>query len=143
SEDFFQNPFLLPSEWILDNIIDAWNIAHLGKAMINSIIVTMSATCLTVFDGALTAYALSRFSFKLKGLLMAFFLLSFLIPFHSMFIPLFIMMNKIGMLNTYWALIFPYTAFELPIAIFLAPPYMSTIAQDLEESAYIDGSGYW
>src|SRR5699024_3566830 len=66
SEDFFQNPFLLPSEWILDNIIDAWNIAHLGKAMINSIIVTVSATCLTVFVGALTAYALSRFSFKLK-----------------------------------------------------------------------------
>src|SRR5699024_12406096 len=54
-----------------------------------------------------------------------------------------IMMNKIGMLNTYWALIFPYTAFELPIAIFLATAYMSTIPKDLEESAYIDGSGYW
>lgn len=143
SEDFFQNPFLLPSEWILDNIIDAWNIAHLGKAMINSIIVTVSATCLTVFVGALTAYALSRFSFKLKGLLMAFFLLGLLIPIHSTLVPLFIMMNKIGMLNTYWALIFPYTAFELPIAIFLATAYMSTIPKDLEESAYIDGSGYW
>src|SRR5699024_101607 len=66
-----------------------------------------------------------------------------LIPIHSTLVPLFIMMNKIGMLNTYWALIFPYTAFELPIAIFLATAYMSTIPKDLEESAYIDGSGHW
>src|SRR5699024_9593859 len=120
SEDFFQHPVLLPSEWTLYNMTDSWNIDHLGTAMISSTIVTVSATCLTVFVGALTAYALSRFSCKLQGLLMAFFLLGLLIPIHSTLVPLFIMMNKIGMLNTYWALIFPYTAFELPIAIFLA-----------------------
>src|SRR5699024_3623539 len=86
---------------------------------------------------------LSRFSFKLKGLLMTFFLLGLLIPIHRTLVPLFTMMNKIGMLNTYRALIFPYTAFELPIAISLATAYMSTIPMDLDESAYIDGSVYW
>lgn len=143
SEDFFQNPFSLPKEWIIDNIIRAWEVADLGVAMINSTIVTVSATALTVFVSALTAYAISRFSFRLKGVLMGFFLLGLLIPIHSTLVPLFILMNKINMLNTYWALILPYTAFELPIGIFLTVAYMSTIPKDLEESAYIDGSGYW
>lgn len=143
SEDFFQNPFSLPSEWTLDNIFRAWEIANLGKAMINSTIVTVGGTILTVFIGALTAYVLSRYSFRLRGALMGFFVLGLLIPIHSTLVPLFIMMNKIGMLNTYWALILPYTAFELPIAIFLTTAYMSTIPVELEEAAQIDGSGYW
>src|SRR5699024_12722073 len=67
SEDFFQNPFLLPSEWILDNIIIPWNIAYLGIAVFNSILVTLSETCLTVIVGALTAYALSISSFHLMA----------------------------------------------------------------------------
>jgi len=143
SEDFFSRPFRLPTEWILDNFIQAWDVANLGTAMINSIIVTIGATALTVFVSALTAYAISRFEFRLKGPLMAFFLLGLLIPIHSTLVPLFIMMNKIGLLNTYWALILPYTAFELPIGIFLTVAYMQSIPKDLEESAYIDGSGYW
>lgn len=143
SEDFFTRPFSLPAEWTLDNIIQAWEVASLGRAMINSTIVTMSATVLTVFIAALTAYALSRFAFRLKGALMGFFVLGLLIPIHSTLVPLFIMMNKVGLLNTYWALILPYTAFELPIAIFLTVAYMSSIPKELEEAAYIDGSGYW
>lgn len=143
SEDFFNNPFSLPAEWTLENIFKAWEVANLGKAMINSSIVTITATVLTVFIGALTAYALSRYSFRLKGPLMAFFVLGLLIPIHSTLVPLFIMMNKLNMLNTYWALILPYTAFELPIAIFLTVAYMSSIPRELEEAAYIDGTGYW
>src|SRR5699024_645380 len=143
SEDFFSRPFRLPTEGILDNFIQAWDVANLGTAMINSIIVTIGALPISVFVSALTAYAISRFEFRLKGPLMAFFLLGLLIPIHSTLVPLFIMMNKIGLLNTYWALILPYTAFELPIGIFLTVAYMQSIPKDLEESAYIDGSGYW
>jgi raffinose/stachyose/melibiose transport system permease protein len=53
------------------------------------------------------------------------------------------MMNKVGLLNSYSALILPYTAFEPPIAIFLIVAYMSAIPKELEEAAIIDGSGYW
>lgn len=143
SEDFFQHPFQLPKEWILDNFVRAWEVGNLGTAMINSVIVTLSATALTVFLSALTAYAISRFNFRLKGPLMAFFVIGLLIPIHSTLVPLFIMMNEVGLLNTYWALILPYTAFELPIGIFLTVAYMQSIPRDIEESAYIDGSGYW
>lgn len=143
NEEFFQHPYSLPKEWTIDNIIRAWDIANLGRAMINSGIVTISATLLTVFLGALTAYVLSRFSFRFKGFLMMFFLLGMLIPIHSTLVPLFTMMNRVGLLDTYWALILPYTAFELPISIFLITAYMSSIPREIEEAAVMDGSGYW
>ena len=52
-------------------------------------------------------------------------------------------MNKLGMLNTYWSLILPYTAFELPIAIFLGMSYIVSIPREVEEAAMIDGNGWW
>ncbi len=143
TDEFFQFPYALPSEWTFDNFVRAWNLADLGGAMINSTVVTVVGTIFTVFLGALTAYVLSRFSFKWKGFIMLFFLLGMLIPIHSTLVPLFSIMNEIGMLNTYWALILPYTAFELPIAIFLITAYMSSIPKEIEEAAVIDGAGYW
>lgn len=143
NEEFFQHPYSLPQEWTFDNIIRAWDIADMGRAMINSSFVTIAATLLTVFLGALTAYALSRFTFRLKGFIMVFFLLGMLIPIHSTLVPLFTLMNEVGLLNTYWALILPYTAFELPIAIFLTVAYMSSIPKEIEEAAVMDGAGYW
>lgn len=143
NDEFFSSPYSLPTTWVFENITRAWEVANLGTAMVNSTIVTVSATLLTVFLGALTAYALSRYSFKLKGFLMVFFLIGMLIPIHSTLVPLFIMMNKVGLLNTYWALILPYTAFELPIAIFLTAAYMASIPKEVEEAAIIDGTGYW
>ncbi|MGP4040860.1 carbohydrate ABC transporter permease [Gracilibacillus sp. D59] len=143
NEEFFQHPYALPMEWTLDNITRAWELADMGRAMINSTLVTVTATILTVLLGALTAYVLSRFTFRFKGLLMVFFLLGMLIPIHSTLVPLFILMDQVGMLNTYWALILPYTAFELPISIFLITAYMSTIPKEIEEAAVMDGTGYW
>jgi raffinose/stachyose/melibiose transport system permease protein len=74
---------------------------------------------------------------------MGLFLLGMLIPIHSTLVPLFILMNKVHLLNTYWALILPYVAFELPIAIFIVQAYMNTFPKDIEEAAMIDGTGYW
>lgn len=143
NEEFFLDPYGFPTNFVFENIVRAWDVANLGQAMLNSVIVTVSATALTVFLGALTAYVLSRYTFRLKGFLMVFFLIGMLVPIHSTLVPLFTMMNQIGLLDTYLALILPYTAFELPIAIFLTVAYMSTIPKELEESAVVDGSGFW
>ena len=143
NQDFFTNPYSLPSNWVFENVTRAWELAGLGKAMINSTIVTVIALILTLLIGALTAYVLSRFEFRMRGPLMLFFLLGMLIPIHSTLVPLFIMMNKFGILDTYWALILPYTAFELPIAIFIVAAYMTSVPKEIEEAALIDGTGYW
>jgi raffinose/stachyose/melibiose transport system permease protein len=143
NQDFFTNPYGLPKEWMTENIFRAWELGNMGRAMINSTVVTITAVVLTILLSVLAAYVLSRFEFRFKKLVVVLFTTGLLIPIHSTLVPLFIMMKNIGLLDTYGALILPYTAFELPIAIFLAMAYMSSIPREIEEAAMIDGSGWW
>ncbi|AWP29935.1 ABC transporter permease [Paenibacillus glucanolyticus] len=143
NQDFFTNPYGLPKEWMTENIFRAWELGNMGRAMINSTVVTITAVALTILLSVLAAYVLSRFEFRFKKLVVVLFTTGLLIPIHSTLVPLFIMMKNIGLLDTYGALILPYTAFELPIAIFLAMAYMSSIPREIEEAAMIDGSGWW
>jgi len=143
NQEFFNRPYAWPQHFQIDNITRAWDLGKMGQAMLNSTIVTLTAVVLTILLGTLAAYALERFQFKLNGAVKGIFLLGMLIPIHSTLVPLFIFMNKVGMLDTYWSLILPYTAFELPIAIFLGMAYLASIPREVEEAAMIDGNGWW
>jgi raffinose/stachyose/melibiose transport system permease protein len=143
NEEFYSRPFQLPTSWKFDSFARAWKVSDMGTSMLNSVIVTGVSLVLTLAIGALAAYILSRFQFRFKLAVMGIFLLGMLIPIHSTLVPLFIVMNKIHLLNTYGALIFPYVAFELPIAIFIIQAYMNTFPKEIEEAAHLDGLGYW
>jgi raffinose/stachyose/melibiose transport system permease protein len=143
NEEFDSRPFYLPEVWQWDNLVRAWDVSAMGTSLINSTIVTVLSLILTLTLGALAAYVLARFTFRLKAFFMGLFLLGMLIPIHSTLVPLFIMLKKIGLLDTYWALVLPYTAFELPLAIFVTAAYMTAIPKEIEEAALIDGTGYW
>ncbi|MCM3001948.1 carbohydrate ABC transporter permease [Paenibacillus cellulositrophicus] len=143
NQDFFANPYGLPKQWMVENLVRAWDLGNMGRAMLNSAVVTVSAVILTVLLSVLAGYVLSRFSFPFKKVVVVLFTMGLLIPIHSTLVPLFIMMKNLGLLDTYGALILPYTAFELPIAVFLSMAYMSSIPKEIEEAAMIDGSGWW
>lgn len=143
NQDFFNRPYGLPLVWMKENIVRAWELGHMGRAMVNSTVVTLVAVALTILLSVLAAYVLARFPFRFKKAVVGIFLAGMLIPIHSTLVPLFIIMNKIHLLDTYGALILPYTAFELPIAIFLAMAYMASIPREIEEAAMIDGNGWW
>ncbi|WP_256865459.1 carbohydrate ABC transporter permease [Paenibacillus sp. 32352] len=143
NEEFFSAPFSLPAQWHWDNFSRAWEVSGMGISLINSTIVTIASLVLTLVLGALAAYVLARFEFKLKPLMMGLFLLGMLIPIHSTLVPLFIIMKKIGLLDSYGALILPYTAFELPLAIFVTAAYLTSVPKEIEEAALMDGTGYW
>lgn len=143
NEEFFSAPFSLPAQWHWDNFSRAWEVSGMGVSLINSTIVTIASLVLTLVLGALAAYVLARFEFKLKPLMMGLFLLGMLIPIHSTLVPLFIIMKKIGLLDSYGALILPYTAFELPLAIFVTAAYLTSVPKEIEEAALMDGTGYW
>lgn len=135
NEDFFKRPYALPLVWMKENIFRAWELGGMGRAMLNSTFVTLSSVVLTLAFGLLAGYVLSRFQFKFKKVAVALFMAGLLIPIHSTLVPLFLMMKQMNLLNTYGALILPYTAFELPIAIFLAMGYMASIPKEVEEAA--------
>jgi raffinose/stachyose/melibiose transport system permease protein len=141
SKEFALNKLGLPSHLRFSNYIDAWQTANFGQFLWNSIIVSVVAVIITVFFGALAAYFLARFEFKINKLVYNFFVMGLLVPIHATLVPMFILMSKIGLLNTRLSLIFPYVAFNLPITIFLLVSFMKSFPKDIEESAIMDGAG--
>lgn len=143
NEDFYSRPFGLPENWNVVNFSNAWESSKLGTAFGNSLIVSVGSLILTLFIAALASFILARFQFRWKGLIMTFFVVGMLIPIHSTLVPLFILMKQMSLLNTYWALILPYTAFALPTAIFVLTAYLTSVPRDIEEAAFMDGTGLW
>ncbi|TNJ66254.1 carbohydrate ABC transporter permease [Paenibacillus hemerocallicola] len=140
-QEYALHPVGLPKQWIIDNFKKAWEIAHLGTYFWNSIFVTLASVALTVFLGALASYFLSRFEFRGRKWVYGSFMLGMVIPIHATLIPIFLLMQKIGLLDTRMSLILPYTAFHLSITVFILVGFMSTFPRDIEESAVMDGSG--
>ncbi|AEI45449.1 carbohydrate ABC transporter permease [Paenibacillus mucilaginosus] len=143
NDEFHSKPFGLPGQWSFDNFGRAWEVSAMGTSIVNSLLVTVLALVLTLVFGALAAFALARFEFRLKGFWMGLFLLGMLIPVHSTLVPLFILMKKTNLLDTYAALVLPYAAFELPLAVFVIAAFLTSIPKEIEEAALIDGTGYW
>ncbi|MBM7677192.1 carbohydrate ABC transporter permease [Gracilibacillus alcaliphilus] len=140
-QEFAFDPFGIPKEWIFSNYVEAWFTANIGTYFFNSLLVGIVALVICIFVGALASYFLSRFQFKGRNLLYGFFVVGLLVPIHATLVPMFILMQKIGFLNTHLALIFPYIAFNLSITIFLLTSFMQSFPKEIEESAIMDGCG--
>jgi ABC-type glycerol-3-phosphate transport system permease component len=94
--------------------------------------------CLIV--GALAAYALARWRFKITHLLLMAVLMTQMFPLVVLVIPLFVIMRKADLLGTYWSLIITYLAFSVPLAIWVMRSFILTIPEELEYAARIDGA---
>lgn len=138
---YAQSPFSIPLKFEFSNYAKAWEIANMDVYFMNSIIVTVVSLIVTVFLGSLTAFFLARFKFKLRGPTYALFLLGMLVPIHATIIPIFLMMKDLHLLDTYWSLILPYTAFHLSLTVFILEGFMRGLPKDLEESGVMDGAG--
>ncbi len=112
-----------------------------GGFVINSLVVACCSTALVLFLGTLAGYALGRLPVRGKYPLMVGLLMISVFPQIAVVAPLYLVMRDMGWLNTYQALIFPYTAFNLPFAIWILRNYFLGISMSMEESARIDGAG--
>jgi len=140
-QEFSLDPFFLPETWRWENYVEAWQTANLGTYFFNSIFVAVTSVIITVLFGALASYFLARFTFKMNKLVYVLFIFGMIIPIHATLVPMFILMNKLGLLNTGWTLLFPYVAFNLPLTIFILTSFMKAFPKDIEESAVMDGCG--
>jgi ABC-type glycerol-3-phosphate transport system permease component len=113
---------------------------HVGRALANSMIVAGGTMVICLIVGALAAYALARFRFKLTQLLLMLVLMTQMFPLVVLVIPLFVMMRKSGLLGTYWSLIVTYLAFTVPLAIWVMRGFILSIPEELEHAARIDGA---
>lgn len=111
-----------------------------GTYMLNSLIIACVSTFFVVFLGSLAAYAIARMPVKGSGPLMLATLVVSTFPALSAIMPLYSIMRNLHWLNTYQALIVPYTAFNLPFSIWILRNYFLGLPRELEESGYVDGA---
>ncbi|MCM3766046.1 carbohydrate ABC transporter permease [Neobacillus niacini] len=142
NSDFFLNTWSLPEEWHWGNYISAWD-AGIGHFFLNSVLVTVVSVLAVVVLGSMAAYGLSRFQFRGQNILLILILSGLMLAPQVSLIPLYKLLQGLGLYNTYWALILPYVAFQLPFSIFLMRSYFLSIPRELEESAIIDGCNSW
>lgn len=114
---------------------------NFGRAIFNSFFVTLSTVFLGVLVTSLCAFAFSVFEFKGKKLLFGIVLVTFMIPFSSIALPLYQIVSKMHMIDTYWGLILPAVANGL--SIFLFKQFFMDIPKSYLEAARLDGASWW
>ena len=112
---------------------------HLGRALVNSLIVVVITTVISLIFGIFTAYALARLNFRAKYLVMGFVLAASMFPGVALVTPLFQLFTNLNWIGTYQALIIPYISFALPLTIYILVSFFREMPWELEESARIDG----
>lgn len=126
-------------EFYFNNFADAWNSSHLGRAMVNSLIMTCFAVILLVVCAATAGYAFARNKNLFHKIAYNVFLFSMLIPTIIITVPLYTLMKQINGINTYWAMILLLATGVLPFSIFLYTSFINGMSHEIEEAAYIDG----
>jgi len=131
----------LPSVLTLKNFGEAWTRGGLTNYLPNSFIITLPSLVATLFLSSLAGYALSRFRFRGDRVILFTFVAGMMLPFQILLLPVFRLVNAIGLYNTYWALIIFHTAFQLGFCTFVLRNYMRTIPGEILEAARMDGCG--
>lgn len=111
------------------------------RFFLNSYLISLSVTVLTLFVAILTAYSFSRYDFKLKKPLNMMIISIQAVPPITLLIPYFGLIVAMKLFNTYWALILTYMVFTLPYAIIMMTGYFNTLPRELDEAIMIDGAG--
>ncbi len=137
--EIFRNPFGLPEALSWKGFRDVWERAHFGLYLRNSVIITGASALLLLGTAAPAAYALARYTFRLKTVLFVFFLAGIMIPIRLGILPLYLLMRDLGLLDSPFALIFTYVASGMPMSVFLLSVFFRNLPRELEDAARIDG----
>lgn len=139
NEIFGGNVAGLPKHWRFENYANAFYKANVMLYFKNSVLVTTLTILFTLIIAATAAYAIQRMLWRGREAVMKFILLGMMVPIHAALLPLFIVLSKLHLLNSYQALIIPYVAFGLPMAVFLFTSFFASVPREMEEAAAIDG----
>ena len=138
--------FIIPKAVTHKNYIAAWEYAKVRlnvtflQMFRNSIVCTVSAIVLAIFFASLGSFSFSNFKFKGKELTFTTIIASYVVPPQVLLIPLFFIMKRLGILNNYLAVIFPYMGFSIPIATLILRSFFEQIPHEIKEAAKIDGA---
>ncbi|HLJ21878.1 MAG TPA: carbohydrate ABC transporter permease [Stellaceae bacterium] len=133
-------PVFIPGSPTLANFIQVFQASPFGRYLVNSLIVTGSATLLAILVGVPAGYGIAKAkAYRLAVLV----LISRITPNLSYLIPLFILFQMLGLTGTLWPLVITHLVITVPIVVWIMIGFFETLHPDLEEAALIDGATLW
>ncbi|MBC7171556.1 MAG: carbohydrate ABC transporter permease, partial [Polyangiaceae bacterium] len=126
--------------WTFEHYRALFSELDLWSAIKSSLAVAGATTLLSVSVGSLCAYALARWRFRGRSIILAFVLAVSMFPQISIVPPLYLVLRALGLIDTYPGLVFPYLTFAMPLAIWLLLGFFRQLPSELEEAARVDGA---
>lgn len=140
TSEVYGKPFSLPTEWLVDNYVRAWN-QGVSQYFFNSAIVTAVSTVGVLLAAALAAFGMVRSRNWLARIMLLFCMAALVVSPQIAIVPLYDLLGRVGLLDTYLAMILPYIAYRLPMAILLIRAVFLDVPKELDEAARLDGCG--
>jgi len=134
-------PRWIPQQLYLENFTSVMAQTDIPQHMLNSLSISGATAFLVVGMGALAAYGFARMHFRLRLTLFLLILATQMIPTLTNIIPVYLIVQKLGLIDTRTSLVIVYTAMNLPLAIWILAGFFRSIPQEIEEAAFIDGCG--
>jgi N-acetylglucosamine transport system permease protein len=150
-DEIFGNAWSLPASLRFDNWARAWEQAHIGQYMVNSVIVVAFSTFGTMLFGSMAAYVLARYRFRGNRAIYLLFVSGLAFPVYLALTPLFFVVQNMGTipligqfigLNTRGGLILVYIAYSLPFTVFFLAAFFRTLPGAVAEAAFVDGASH-
>src|SRR5690606_8196239 len=138
--EVFRAPLALPSTWMLDNYVTAWNGANFSHYFLNSAIISLSCVVLVTVCASTAAFVLVRMPFRGSAIVFACFIIGVVIPIRLALAPLFIIVRNFGLLDTLLGVILVQSASMMPVAVFILTSFLRAVPGELEEAARMDGA---
>jgi len=136
-----ENSIALPHPWVWANYGSILTTAPFWQFLGNSALIATVATVLAVGLGSMAAFALSRYAFRGRELYYTLFISGLLFPIVMAALPLFALLQDLGLTDNWLGVALPEAAFSLPITMLILRPFMRAIPGDLEDAALVDGAG--
>lgn len=140
--NMYEGNMLIP-EFYFGNYAEGWEKSHIGRAMINSGIITIIALVLIVLLGAMAGYAIARFTTKFNRSVFSIMMCCMMIPGIINTVPLYTLMIRIDAINTLWGMACVCATLALPQSVFIFSGFIRVVPKELEEAAVIDGCTYF
>lgn len=134
-------PVWLPSQWTLSNFSELLDQLDMPRYFMNSLIVAVLVTVCNLLFCSMVGYALAKLDFTGRSKVFGVVLIALMVPGNLLILPLYVLMNKLSLIDTYAGLVLPFAAGAF--GVFLMRQFMQSVPDELLEAARIDGAGEW
>jgi multiple sugar transport system permease protein len=136
-------PKLIPDPLTLDNFVEAWTSNNFGRYFLNSMIVTIASTIISVTLSAMLGFVFARYQFPGRRVLFGALLFTLMVPGLVLLIPQFVLARNLGLLNSLWGLVIVYAVLNLGLNTFLLRGFFAAMPSEIFDAASVDGAGPW